>query len=225
MLPRTRITRWLATFVFAVGVINANNAAAADDASLSVEVALAVGSGVSELSRRVFVEEVDAIWRDAGVHIRWIDGDIKALRVGALRVLLVQRPAIERRGSHWVVGELLRAHNGVAVALISISRAREIVNSARSSTGGLTPDSLLHHRVGVVLGRAIAHEIGHYLLESGAHTSRGLMRATLHPREFIDLRPGGFTLDEASQRRLFDRLRRPAASRRAVPADDAHVIR
>jgi hypothetical protein len=33
-------------------------------------------------------------------------------------------------------------------------------------------------RLGRMLGRALAHEIGHFLSESGAHTEYGLMRPT-----------------------------------------------
>ncbi len=33
-------------------------------------------------------------------------------------------------------------------------------------------------RLGRMLGRAIAHEVGHYVNRSGVHTRRGLMRAT-----------------------------------------------
>jgi hypothetical protein len=63
--------------------------------------------------------------------------------------------------------------------------------------------SVLHqYKLGVVLGRAVAHEIGHYLLESSWHSPYGLMRASIDAREFADLRTGSFRLDRESQAHL-----------------------
>jgi hypothetical protein len=47
-----------------------------------------------------------------------------------------------------------------------------------------------------VLGRAVAHEIGHYLLNTRGHARHGLMRARIDARDFADLRNGGFGLDD-----------------------------
>ena len=58
---------------------------------------------------------------------------------------------------------------------------------------------LLDHRLGVVLGRAVAHEIGHYMLRTNTHATRGLMRARIASREFADLRSGSFRLDRAAE--------------------------
>ena len=49
-------------------------------------------------------------------------------------------------------------------------------------------------RLGVVLGRAVAHEIGHYLL-GPTHASHGLMRANIDVREFADVTSRAFLLD------------------------------
>jgi hypothetical protein len=57
-------------------------------------------------------------------------------------------------------------------------------------------------KLGIVLGRAVAHEIGHYLLQSNAHSTYGLMRASIDAREFADLRSGSFRLDRESQASL-----------------------
>jgi hypothetical protein len=54
-------------------------------------------------------------------------------------------------------------------------------------------------RLAVVLGRAVSHEIGHYLLDTNTHARRGLMRARIDAREFADLRSGSFRLDDAAR--------------------------
>jgi len=56
-----------------------------------------------------------------------------------------------------------------------------------------------------VLGRAVAHEIGHYLLHTNTHAPYGLMRANIDAREFADLRAGTFRLDRAAQVHLAER--------------------
>jgi hypothetical protein len=45
-----------------------------------------------------------------------------------------------------------------------------------------------------VLGRALAHEIGHYLLASPAHTATGLMRATQSIQSLVKDDVSAFTL-------------------------------
>src|SRR6201988_590525 len=52
--------------------------------------------------------------------------------------------------------------------------ARRIVEESRSSFDDLP--ALHDRRLGVVLGRAVAHEIGHYLLPTNTHATQGLMR-------------------------------------------------
>lgn len=46
-----------------------------------------------------------------------------------------------------------------------------------------------------MLGRALAHEIGHYLLGTHTHARNGLMRSTFDALEFTDPRSGTFALD------------------------------
>ena len=66
--------------------------------------------------------------------------------------------------------------------------------SARVS-GGAELTALDEQRLGVVLGRALAHEIGHYLLDTATHARNGLMRPQFDAVEFTDLREGTFSLD------------------------------
>ena len=199
--PLVRSTRLLlVAFVVAV----AATARGADHTT--VDALLTVSSELPEVSRRALLAEAESIWREAGIAIRWTDGQ-NTVRSRPLRVLVVRRPAAPGHGGNWVVGELLRFDDGGAIALASIARAEEIVQAARGGRAPVAPESVVQHRLGVVLGRAVAHEIGHYLLESGAHASQGLMRATFQPREFTDLRSGTFDLDEESQRRIHQRLR------------------
>jgi hypothetical protein len=69
-----------------------------------------------------------------------------------------------------------------------------------------------------VLGRALAHEIGHFLLGTRTHAERGLMRAQFTAKEFVDLRPGTFTLDTKATAWLARRVR----SDTSLNSDRAH---
>ena len=59
---------------------------------------------------------------------------------------------------------------------IHLSRAR--ADDLVRTTPGLNDKTINSHEIllGRALGRALAHELGHYFLQSKAHTSRGLMR-------------------------------------------------
>ena len=84
-----------------------------------------------------------------------------------------------------------------ALAIASITGARRIVEESQLELRELP---VLRDRVlGIVLGRAVAHEIGHYLLRTNTHASHGLMRANIDAREFSDLRSSAFRLDKAAQ--------------------------
>jgi hypothetical protein len=58
----------------------------------------------------------------------------------------------------------------------------------------------------LVLGRAVAHEIGHFLLSTGTHAESGLVRATVDAREFAAVGDGNFSLDPEASQWLRERL-------------------
>lgn len=167
-----------------------------------LDVRLTVAPGLPPLARAALREETETIWRNARVRIHWLSGAAEPAAARALRVLVTARPPVSPvGGARWAVGELLRFDGNGAIAIASIAGARRIVNETRAPGGAELPD-VLDHRLGVVLGRAVAHEIGHYLLNTNTHATRGLMRASFDSREFTDLRGGVFDLDEEAGARL-----------------------
>jgi hypothetical protein len=173
------------------------------DALLTISADLPAGA------RRILVQEAESIWRDAGVQIKWVESSQTDASRRVLRVLVDRRPGTPALKGNWVVGELLRFDDGAAVAIASIARAKLVVDAAGAGRSHVSPDAVVQHRLGLVLGRAVAHEIGHYLLNGSGHVRHGLMRASFQPREFTDLRTGTFDLDDASQLRIQARLRSP----------------
>jgi hypothetical protein len=57
------------------------------------------------------------------------------------------------------------------------------------------------------LGRAAAHELGHYLLASREHARRGLMRARFNADELVSDYGAAFRLEDSDRQALAIRLR------------------
>ena len=172
---------------------------------------LTTSSELSSVSQQALIHETESIWRDARVELRWLadavnDENRAVVQRRPLRIVVTRRAVNAADHQHWPVGELLRFGDRSAVAMASISAALRIVEeSPESPLLGLP--AMHQYKLGVVLGRAVAHEIGHYLLDSNAHSPYGLMRASIDAREFADLRTGAFRLDRQSQAYLASQVR------------------
>jgi hypothetical protein len=155
------------------------------------------------------IAEAGAIWQQAGVRLRWPSASRDEAADAALRVLVMQRVGATIPSGHtWPVGELLTDQAGTSFAVVSTGAARRVVAAAGHTRD---PQALLDRRLGVVLGRAVAHEVGHYLLATRGHARSGLMRAHVGVADFADLRRGGFHLDHDAGEWIRASLPRPAA--------------
>jgi hypothetical protein len=160
--------------------------------------------------------EATSIWKESRVALHWLSTGAET-RPDVLRVLVKAGLVPSGELSPWTVGELVRMEDSRALAIASITGARRIVEQSRFKVDD--PPAVSERRLGVVLGRAIAHEIGHYLLQTNTHAAQGLMRARIDAREFADLRNGSFRLDAASQSHL-ERL----TTRGAISLDPPSVL-
>jgi hypothetical protein len=201
---RYRAARALGTLLSCVLVAGVPTATAEEgrpEPALSLEILLTIAPSLPPDARGPLLEEATRIWRSQGVTIDWLSATAP-LRVTnkSLRVLVVpRRGSGARKNDSLAVGELLGPGKGHAVAIVSIEAAERLVEEARPP-GFPVIAGLDYRRLGLVLGRAIAHEIGHYLLDTPTHARHGLMRPRFDAREFSDLRPGSFALDpDASQ--------------------------
>jgi hypothetical protein len=57
------------------------------------------------------------------------------------------------------------------------------------------------------MGRALAHELGHFLLASKLHTPRGLLKAGRTATELFSTSRGGFKIDASQRQQIAARLR------------------
>jgi hypothetical protein len=177
------------------------------DSTSFLNVRLTTSNELSGVSQRALMNETESIWRDASVRVRWLTDSTSANPGRPLRILVTRRALTAPNDHRWPVGELLRFEDSSAIAMASITAALRIVDE-HPELPLMDLPLMRQHKLGVVLGRAVAHEIGHYLLETNAHSSYGLMRASIDAREFADLRTGAFRLDRESQAYLAARAAR-----------------
>lgn len=146
--------------------------------------------------------EAERIFRRAGIAIAWIDCQVPGADAAApctepllagrdLMLRLMDRaPAAQERSVALGESMLDREQRSGVLMTIDIGPVRAIAERSATPTPTL-------------LGRAIAHEIGHLLLGSGEHPRLGLMRAHWSNDELRGLKPAhwGFSSREAAQMR------------------------
>jgi hypothetical protein len=96
---------------------------------------------------------------------------------------------------------LVDARRGGTLATIYVERVEWMARASRTDPG-------------LLLGRAIAHELVHAWSGRGTHAARGLMRAVWSLREIADGRPDDWSLRHADLAQL--RHRRPLSLRAAL---------
>ena len=92
---------------------------------------------------------------------------------------------------------------------LSHANALAMMEDARGVVGivGQMPQMQRETLLARAMGRALAHELGHYLLASKAHTERGLMKPVMTAVELFMPDSRGFRIDPAQRRAVAARLR------------------
>lgn len=166
----------------------------------TLAIALALGAPVPDIARRSMINEATRIWRQEGVTITWQDASgLDTARAAVLRVVVVHvelSPSAAPRT--YAIAEFHRQQSRIVASLPAAERTVQAGLQDAARAGWPAHQSV--HALGLVLGRALAHEFGHYLLGTGDHSRHGLMRATISAREFVDPRGTFFALhdDEAA---------------------------
>jgi hypothetical protein len=137
-------------------------------------------------------DETSRVWSLFDVRINWIDPVDAMTSAVEVTVLLEEgaEPAPHSASTRGgvVLAELYlpKTPCGTGVARVWVARARRhaaLVPSVPPFTILPEKNDLLVSRA---LGRALAHEIGHYLLRTSRHRARGLMRAHFYPLELVE---------------------------------------
>jgi hypothetical protein len=213
---RTRlVAAGLAAIIGGMMAPRAATGAAADAPPLPIAVLLTVSPALPAIARGTLVDEAERIWSREQVELQWLRPAGGTERPdAALRVLVISRSASAPPDTRrWPVAELLPQAGERPLAIASIDGAQRVIDEVQRHAL-LDLPGFVEYRLGLVLGRAIAHEIGHFLLATPGHADEGLMRASVDAREFAAVGADSFHLDAHARRWI----RATMAGRTAAPA-------
>jgi hypothetical protein len=146
------------------------------------------------------LDEVDAIWRPMGVAVRLASRSAKPCdRLIVVRSDLEAVPgdASAETALGWVPFVEGRARQ---LVYLRVSRARSMIYAVSL---GKRPGSMTELLVAKLLGRSLAHELGHVLLNSRDHNTTGLMRSLYRAQDVLWDATDAYTLDAQQRARLF----------------------
>lgn len=154
-------------------------------------------------------DEVTEIWLQAGIQFEWLDAVMP--HDSALRIVIQDAEEIRLRTRGvpvlaWIMfanerpGNIIRASINAAHSVLS--RTAE----AQTTRGSRVYVERYRHLLARTVGWSIAHEIGHYVLDSTRHDVTGLMRPRFGARELQNPQLASITLGPHSEQRLEARL-------------------
>jgi hypothetical protein len=152
---------------------------------LKVETRVAWGPAQWQL----LTDEVDRIWQPYGLTLCWATRLQPCAGWGVhLDVLVTDDLPPSVRPDHLepVIGRIRFDADGPSTDLaLSVKAARGLAAEAKMGDRRLDewPKGTWNALVPRILGRALAHEIGHYVLQSRDHARTGLMAASFRPYE------------------------------------------
>jgi len=157
----------------------------------SVHVSVDQTGGLSADQIRLAIGQIQKIWEDAGVEVtsgRYGDASHPGQALISLRILRILPPpgrAPVGPTLAWVAldeGGHLTPH--LFVSLPAITSAVSLSEFAGYPVRGLAPQ-IRDELIARAIGRAAAHELGHYLLQRAGHQKEGLMRPTYALRDLL----------------------------------------
>ena len=172
------------------------------------------------LIARVF-KEADALWRPSGISFLWrrITREVvpfeRAGETGpyvpdTLRLNIGSASGQPRDGRvplGWIVFDDVTTPQ--QEIYISYANAVAVMAESRGVVGVIAEMPIVQREtlLARAMGRALAHELGHYLLASKVHTPRGLMKAILSAPELFLSDARNLRVDPAQGRAIAARLR------------------
>jgi hypothetical protein len=155
-----------------------------------IPVAVFAAADVSDALVQRICAEAEAIWASAGIAFQWHRPTSSDERCASLLEVTID-DHLAGVAPDGALGWLTFTPDGPDRS-IKLSRAHAeglLRDTPETSNFTLATHETL---VGRMLGRALAHELGHYLLRSEAHTSHGLMRAAWTSGELVSVSRDGF---------------------------------
>jgi hypothetical protein len=181
----------------------------------AVPIAVVVPRDVTDSLVHRICAEASAIWESAGIVFAWhrVGSEAEAGDWPLDVTIDDRRASVEPRCAlGWITFTANRPDR-------SIHLSRACADDLVHTTPGLNDTTIALHEIliGRALGRALAHELGHYLLQSKAHTSRGLMRRIWSSDDSFAFSRTGFEVTAEQRAAAFGHLawneREPATHR------------
>jgi hypothetical protein len=193
-----------------------DGAAAVNRSLPPIVVALVADPHVAPSVVRLVEAEVDEIFRAAGVRFLWRDTPASAASL-LVSIDSGSGPDIDAfTPLGWLVFE-----NGAPTPRIHISypNAERFMDRAREVIGVVSTKTVAERETlfGRLMGRALAHELGHYLLETKTHTAKGLLKGTPTAQEFFSSTRSSFAIAPVERSQIAARLRKPLDLARVLP--------
>ena len=148
-------------------------------------------------------DQLRRIWHSTSVDVssgRYTDpAPAGATRISLRVVGGVQKTADGKLVLGWVVDSTT-----TPMVFVSLGSLNEFLSTASVRGAPFTqrPLAFRQQLVGQAVGRILAHELGHYLLEGAAHTDRGLLRARYSPDDLLSPTLAHFDIPARDQARL-----------------------
>lgn len=187
-------------------------AAAAPDAELlpaagaTVVVSVTAAADISSSLVTATLREADAIWRAAGFRFIWERGT--RVTADGLRVIIGGGVSAPNRQMPLAWIGFDEAGAPAPLLYVSHANAMAFMENSRLTVGPIDTMTILQRETYLAraMGRALAHEIGHYLMTSRAHTAKGLMMAVHSAVDFFSNDRRGFTIAAAERRQMAARF-------------------
>jgi len=176
------------------------------DTPLRVRFTPVIRDYVSGASWTAMTAECDQIWSVQGVEIGWRADRTDATPEVTLPLVFDDRELQTHDPSRREDAFGITLFSGrTQRVLVSIGRVRNLV-AARRQLADSDDSTIRDMAVGRLLGRVVAHELGHVLLLTTAHAHQGLMSASLSGRSLGPFEPARFALSAAERDRLATRF-------------------
>jgi hypothetical protein len=217
----------------AVALASALSAGAAPASLPPIVVSVVEAPGVPAAIVTNLLAEAAEIWRAVGVAFRWERSaargavpdprtpDTGPVLPSRLRVIVGNdRGAARdhRTPLGWIVFE--GEHHPLPEIYLSHWNATTLLAASRTVVGIFEQMPLMRREqlIGRAMGRALAHELGHYLLASKVHTKRGVLQASRTAGELFGQSRDAFSVDLWQRHTIAARLTgEPAVARWEKP--------
>jgi len=169
---------------------------------LTIELVF-VGTPLNARVEAVALDEARSIWAPHQVALRVVPRD-RLRQDGVMRLAVV---VTDQRDHHLKTGAVgavrFRAGAPEPTILLFSETIETLLDEAPAlHHGAECPPAVREQMTGRLIGRALAHEIGHVLLRSRDHSRDGLMRATHRSSDLIAPEREGFVLSVDDGKRV-----------------------